>query len=104
MSLLTEASCCHPDIIDTDTILLSIHIPQRGTLSRLRSGVTKLLYPKGARPIRGATIYVVRLDKMGRLALARPCDPCMSELYQHEVRRVVYSVPTGYVTENLWYV
>jgi len=100
-SLLTEEMCCQQDELGTDIILLSIHIPQRGTLNRLRYDVIGFVYRKGARPIRGATIYIVRIDKQGGLAMARPCIPCMSELMDHQVKRVIYSIPGGYMMEDL---
>lgn len=98
MSLLTVGMCCQQGGLGTDIILLCTLIPPRGTLKRMLYAV----YPKGVRrPIAGATVYIVRIDKLGRLALARPCDNCMAELVQHQVKRIIYSVPGGYIMEDL---
>jgi len=93
--------CCQQGELGTDIILLSTLIPRRGMLRRLLSVVFNRLFSKGARPIRGATIYVVRINKKGGLALARPCDNCMEELSRQQVKRVIYSVPKGYVMEKI---
>ena len=93
--------CCQPEGLGTDIILLSTHIPRRGTQNKTLSVVMQLLFPKGVRPIRGATIYIVRIDKLGELAMARPCDDCWEDLENHGVRRVIYSIPKGYVMETI---
>lgn len=101
--MLTEGMCCQQGELGTDIILLFTHIPRHGMLNRLRYGVIRYVYPKGARPIRGATVYVVRLDKQGQLAMARPCFSCIDELIKHKVKRIIYSIPRGYTMEDLTY-
>ena len=50
--------------------------------------------------VRGATIYVYRgHGQTGSPMLARPCATCFELLAEAGVRRVVYSTPTGPVTE-----
>ena len=100
VSLLTEGMCCQQGGLGTDIILLCTLIPQRGMLKRMLYAAS----PKGVRkPIKGATVYVVRIDKLGKLAMARPCDNCMAELIKHRIKKIIYSVPTGYVIETIDY-
>jgi hypothetical protein len=100
VSLLTVGMCCQEGELGTDIILLSTQIPRRGMLKRMLYAVS----PKGVRrPIRGATVYIVRIDKQGNLAMARPCESCMLELVKHRIKRIIYSVPKGYVVETIDY-
>lgn len=41
--------------------------------------------------LRGATIYVARVNKQGRPALSRPCDNCFEEIQRVGIRKVVHT-------------
>lgn len=40
-------------------------------------------------------IVVIRYDASGALALAKPCDMCMTMLKHYNVRKVIYSTSEG---------
>lgn len=50
---------------------------------------------------RGAAVYVYRERKDGSPGLSRPCGGCIQVLRQHQIRKVIYSTPEGWVTETL---
>ncbi len=41
---------------------------------------------------RGATLYVVRIDRKGKLAMARPCSMCQRLMRVRGVKRCYYSI------------
>ena len=49
----------------------------------------------------GATVYVYREDRLGRIALARPCPRCMSLLLRLGIRKIKYTTSFGYATERI---
>src|SRR5690606_23102416 len=49
----------------------------------------------------GATVYVARYDRRGKLAQAKPCRACASALRDAGVLRVVYTHPDGVASYNL---
>ncbi|MFI5987852.1 hypothetical protein ACIBEA_44255 [Streptomyces sp. NPDC051555] len=46
-------------------------------------------------PPRGAVLYVARLDRRGRPALARPCPRCQLVLAANGIRTVHYTAASG---------
>lgn len=44
---------------------------------------------------KGARLFVARLTRGGRLALARPCDRCMEVIRDAGIQRVVYTRDDG---------
>jgi len=42
--------------------------------------------------LRGATIYVVRVNKRGQLRNSKPCQECAKLILEHGIRRVFYSI------------
>lgn len=50
--------------------------------------------------LRGATVYVYREDKDGKLANCKPCPACQAALYKRGVREVRYTTETGFVHEE----
>ena len=38
------------------------------------------------------TLYVVRLDAKGSLALAKPCEMCMDVIKNMKIKKVIYSI------------
>lgn len=49
----------------------------------------------------GATVYVYREDRSGRIALARPCPRCMSLLLRLGIRKIKYTTSFGFMTERI---
>ena len=47
---------------------------------------------RGVSNLDGATIYVARLDSFDGLALAKPCEYCISHMKENGIARVVFSV------------
>ena len=44
-----------------------------------------------------AIVYVVRIDRVGKLRMAKPCQKCQSYMRNKKVRKVFYSIsPTEY--------
>jgi len=41
--------------------------------------------------IKGATIYVARVNKAGQGVLSRPCDNCFEEIQKAGIRKVVHT-------------
>lgn len=50
---------------------------------------------------RGATAYVSRYTKGGAWALARPCPGCYGMFARHGIKRIVYSVTSGFHKEAM---
>jgi len=48
----------------------------------------------------GATLYVVRLLRNGRLAHSRPCEDCMRLIHQAQIRTVVFVNDKGELTHE----
>lgn len=95
---LPEEDMCCPEVeLSTDIILVSVQKMRRGTLRKLLSEI----YPKGASPLRGTTVYVARLNKQGDLRMARPCDTCWKKLKNAGVEYVFYSTDIGWQKERL---
>lgn len=51
--------------------------------------------------VRGATVYVYRSYLNGSPGMAKPCETCSILLKEAGIKRVVYSTPTGAVTETV---
>ena len=48
-----------------------------------------------------ATLYVFRKNKIGDLAMARPCARCMSIIKGQGIRKIEYTTDMGYASEVL---
>jgi hypothetical protein len=94
-------SCCPEGQRSEDIILLSTIAQQPFMLKSLASVVLRDIRPKGARPLSGSTVYVVRVNNQGERRLARPCDRCMRQLKEHGVKWVVFSKDEGWSKERL---
>ena len=46
--------------------------------------------------VHGSTIYVARLYRNGKQALAKPCSSCQKLIVAAGIKRVVYSTKEGY--------
>lgn len=44
----------------------------------------------------GATIYVARMTRSGKIGLARPCRRCQATLLEHGVQYAIWTEPTGW--------
>lgn len=55
----------------------------------------------GLDDLQGCSVYVYRETKQGRLALARPCEPCMKLLKQLSVSKVYYTIDDGFFEEKI---
>ena len=53
----------------------------------------------GYKDLKNCTAYVYREDKLGNLALAKPCDGCMMALKLAGISKVFYTADKKY--ENL---
>lgn len=49
----------------------------------------------------GATIYVARLTRSGKIGAARPCPRCQALLLEHGVHTAVWTEPHGWGKEKL---
>lgn len=47
------------------------------------------------------TLVVLRKTKDGRMASARPCNLCMSFIKEKGIKQIVYSTPSGYLSEAI---
>lgn len=51
--------------------------------------------------LRGATILTCRVNKSGRLGMAKPCRRCKKLIIKSNISRIIYSTPDGWETINL---
>ncbi len=42
--------------------------------------------------VRGAVLYVARVNNLGELRMSKPCGGCQSLIEKHEIKRVVYTL------------
>lgn len=49
----------------------------------------------------GCTAYIARLDKLGRMAMCRPCKACRLALRDAGVQTIVFTTPQGVVRESI---
>ena len=49
----------------------------------------------------GGTIYVYREHKNGSIAMARPCERCMSLIKKAGIKKVYYSTESGFAKEYI---
>lgn len=54
-------------------------------------------YRNGHGDMAGATMFVGRLNKLGTLAMCRPCKACVEALHDVNIRDIVYTD-----MENIW--
>lgn len=85
-----EQRCCPEGALSTDTILVSTLREPAGTQKRGLFGQS----PKGV-SLRGAVVYVVRINKQGEMKMARPCDTCWEKLRKLKVKAVIYTADDG---------
>lgn len=48
----------------------------------------------------GATLYVARITRSGRPAMARPCQHCWAMIRRAGINKVIYTTPHGIVCER----
>lgn len=58
---------------------------------RCRSRHAEVVAIARAGNVRGATIYLARLDRGGNVRLSKPCKSCQKYLDKHGIKRVVYT-------------
>ncbi len=46
-------------------------------------------------------LYVARVTKAGRVAMARPCPRCMKQIREFGIKQICYTTNEGYATERL---
>lgn len=98
LSLYAEALCSHGEGSSSDTILASIRRTLLGTLRQRLSSALRV--PGGVNyPLKGTTVYIVRLDKEGRRRMARPCKVCLSSLREYGVKEIRYTTDDGWRRE-----
>src|SRR6478609_3560050 len=83
--------CCPKGLSVTDMILVCIQTTRRGTLRLLLYVISFGKYKR----LKGATAYIVRINRQGQLRMARPCDECMEELRSAGIRKIRYSTNEG---------
>lgn len=54
--------------------------------------VDALLRVSNREDIQGSTVYVVRVIKLGQLAMSKPCPMCHQILREHGVKRAFFSI------------
>lgn len=70
----------HPDVFeDKETILENSHI---------HAEVDAL---KKVGRVKGATIYIVRVNKTGKTGLSRPCDSCYERIVDAGITKIIYT-------------
>lgn len=50
--------------------------------------------------LKACTMVVYREDKMGNIALAKPCAVCECMIKDYGIKKVIYSTPNGWKTEK----
>lgn len=55
----------------------------------------------GRNDLQGSTLYVGRWDRMGRLAMCRPCRACRLALERRGIRDVIYTTEAGIRHEHM---
>jgi hypothetical protein len=68
--------------------------------------VDALLKVSNREDLRGATVYVIRVNKQGQLAMSQPCPMCSEILREHGIKRAFFTVSEnenayGVLPENL---
>jgi len=51
--------------------------------------------------LNNSTLFIIRINNVDELRLARPCKFCMSYLYYVGIRKIIYSSNTGFKEECL---
>ena len=46
---------------------------------------------KQAKNVRGATIYIARVNKRGQARMSRPCSSCYDEIIKNGIKKIVYT-------------
>ena len=70
-----------------------------GKIHAETSAIIPLLKTRG--DFSRATLYTHRVHKDGSLAMARPCDRCMTLIKQLGITKIKYTTEYGYATEYL---
>lgn len=55
----------------------------------------------GLNQTKGSDLFVCRLTRNGEEAIAKPCEYCMAAIRAAGVRRVYYSVVSGWIEEKV---
>lgn len=64
--------------------------------------ILKLIHkPNGLSSLAGATIYVSRVTRAGKPAMARPCGRCMDLILSVGIKEVIYTSSSGTIKEKL---
>jgi deoxycytidylate deaminase len=54
----------------------------------------------GGKDLKGLTIYIARVAKNGKTAMARPCSNCMKVIVAEGIREIVYTNDIGGISEE----
>lgn len=54
----------------------------------------------GNKDLKGLTIYIARVAKSGKTAMARPCSNCMKVIVAEGIREIVYTNDIGGISEE----
>jgi deoxycytidylate deaminase len=73
---------CHPGLCDFD----QIGIRERVSVHAEEDAIKRCGNPKGA------TVYVARIGRNGKVGLAEPCKRCKRMLTDAGVKRVIYTI------------
>lgn len=46
---------------------------------------------KKAKSVKGATIYIARVNKRGQPRMSRPCDQCYNQIIESGIKKIVYT-------------
>jgi len=53
--------------------------------------ISKLLKPKHFHKLHGCKLFVTRIRKNGKTALAKPCEPCLSLIKSVGIKEIIYT-------------
>lgn len=85
--------CYHGVDRDSSYTLVSIRFVPHSTLRSLLYSLGGINYNR----LKGCSIYVARINKLGHTSMARPCGRCMNLLRSYGVEEIVYTV-----TRDTW--
>ena len=68
---------------------------------RIHAEVSAIISAKDEDDLDGATMYIYRKNKYGKLDMCRPCNACYAMMKEVGIKRMVYSIKNGFAEEIL---
>ena len=69
----------------------------------LHAEMAAILHVANKHKLKGATIYVYRENCWGEIAMSRPCEACMAKIKEVGIKKICYTTPDGFATEDILY-